>query len=233
MASSRGSMMIRDWSPRTTWPAMAGASGVVAGPFDRSVATSISRMPPRAGAGNSCDSRCSPSTSAIAFTVAFGVRSLNCARPLSSVFTVSTLEPTRSSTGWLAMLFDSSPRIRRTETAPFGRSSTGRGIPAICFGSGCAPTSWRAAQRTQRKQRTQRERPVQPFLATAQFLPIKASPRILCRTSRRRRSPRRSSRTHARPRSAKASAERSCPGDVSPDPVRFVRDSRTRHRADG
>src|SRR5262252_2364492 len=59
------------------------------------------------------------------------------------------------------MLFESCPRIRRTDTVPFGRSSTGRGMPDICFGSGianppgCAPSGF--AQRTQRKeQRTQR-----------------------------------------------------------------------------
>ena len=51
-----------------------------------SVATSIRRMPALGGAWNSCDSRCSPSTSVEAFTVAPAVIPLNCARPASSVF---------------------------------------------------------------------------------------------------------------------------------------------------
>ena len=140
---------------------MAGASGVVAGPLLVSVATSISRMPPDAGAGNSCDSRRSPSTSAVALTVAPASRSLNCARPFSSVFCVSVLEPTCSSTLCPGMLFDRDPRIRRTEIAPLGRSSTGRGMPDICFGSGIAkPPCWAraTAEPTPRTPRTQRIR---------------------------------------------------------------------------
>ena len=34
------------------------------------------------------------------------------------------------------MLFDSCPRMSRTDTWPAGRSVTGRGMPDICFGSG-------------------------------------------------------------------------------------------------
>ena len=125
---------MRDWLPMVTAPDVAGA--FAADGFDVSVATSIRRMPPRVGAGNSRDSRCSPFTSATAFTVAPGVTSLNCARPFSSVLTVSSFPPPTIFTGWLTMLFASDPRIRRTEIAPFGRSSTGRGIPDISLGSG-------------------------------------------------------------------------------------------------
>ena len=138
MFSSFGWMTMRDWGPMVTAPATAAvAVGPPAG-FDVSVATSIKRMPPRVGAGNSRDSRCSPSTSAIAFTEDPGGTSLNCARPFSSVFTVNALAPATIFTGWPTMLFESDPRIRRTEIAPFGRSSTGRGIPDISLGSGMA-----------------------------------------------------------------------------------------------
>src|SRR2546426_12252275 len=34
------------------------------------------------------------------------------------------------------MLFDKAPRMTRTDTAPLGRSVTGRGMPDICLGSG-------------------------------------------------------------------------------------------------
>ena len=68
----------------TSLPVQNGLSKI----FDLSVATSKSRMPPCAGAGNSWDSRRSPSTTATALSVDPGVRSLNCARPPSSVFAV-------------------------------------------------------------------------------------------------------------------------------------------------
>src|ERR1051326_695063 len=151
--------MMRDWFPMVTAP---GAAGILAAAgFDLSVATSMRRMPPRVGAGNSRDSRCSPSTSATAFTVAPGVTSLNCARPFSSVLTVNSFAPPTIFTGWLTMLFESDPRMSRTEIAPFGRSSTGRGMPLISRGSGIWnwPAASRPAPRTQRKeQTTQREK---------------------------------------------------------------------------
>src|SRR5262252_3184112 len=69
------------------------------------------------------------------------------------------------------MLFDSDPRISRTEIAPFGRSSTGRGMPDISFGSGIAnppcalaPLAMARTQpRTQSKEQTTRreEEPTQ------------------------------------------------------------------------
>ena len=93
------SMTMRDWFVSTTSPLTAGASGLVAGAAFLSVATSIRRMPPCPGAWNSCDSRCSPSTSADARTLApAGMRS-NCARPLASVFTVCFFPATVRSTG--------------------------------------------------------------------------------------------------------------------------------------
>src|SRR5688572_12900493 len=47
------------------------------------------------------------------------------------------------------MLFDSCPRISRTDTCPLGRSVTGLGIPAICLGSGI--WSWAEAGETKVK----------------------------------------------------------------------------------
>ena len=95
-------------------------------------------MPPCPGAGNSCDSSCSPSTSRSPSAWRPAGSLSNCARPWASVFVVCTSEPTCSSTVWFAMLFVIAPRMTRTDTEPFGRSSTGRGIPAICRGSGWA-----------------------------------------------------------------------------------------------
>ena len=61
---------MRDWPPSVTWPVAAGSGRRSRPALELSVATSSSRMPPVAGAGNSCDSRCSPSTSAAALSVA-------------------------------------------------------------------------------------------------------------------------------------------------------------------
>src|SRR5215831_11810810 len=142
---------MREFSPRVMSPETAGACGADFGAF-LSVATSISRMPPCDGAGKSCDSRCSPSTSAVAFTLSPAGTLSNCARPASSVFTLSTRPLAKcSSTRWLAMLLDSCPRIRRTEMLPSGRSVTGRGMPAICLGSGI----WNCANANSPPQRTQ------------------------------------------------------------------------------
>ena len=162
-----------------------------------SVATSISRMPPRVGAGNSCDSRCSPSTSAVALTVAPAVpvmKSLNSARPFSSVFTVMTFGPTCRSTGWPVMLFDSEPRIRRTEIAPFGRSSTGRGMPDICFGSGiakpprCARCGRHKGRRGNKGRRGQTAPSCPSRLVPTCARSSQSCARSSCRTWRRRRS---------------------------------------------
>ena len=90
---------MRDWLPMAMVPLTAGAAGRAPEGFDLSVATSINRMPPRVGAGNSRDSRCSPSTSATALTDEPGGTSLNCARPFSSVFPISSLPPATSFTG--------------------------------------------------------------------------------------------------------------------------------------
>src|SRR3984957_3716388 len=130
--------MMRVWPPMTTWPLTGGALGSVGGALDLSVATRSRRMPPWAGAGNASDSRRSPSTTATAFRVSPGGRLPNSALPAWSVFAVRTSDPTWSSTGKSWMLFDIAPRMRRTDTVPFGRSVTGRGMPDICLGSGIA-----------------------------------------------------------------------------------------------
>src|SRR5581483_3026147 len=93
-------------------------------------------------------------TTATAFTGAPAGRPANSARPFSSVFAVRTSDPTWSSTGTFERLFDSCPRMRRTDTVPSGRSVTGRGMPAICFGSGI--WNWAAAMPAQRLPRTPR-----------------------------------------------------------------------------
>src|SRR5687767_13452390 len=54
------------------------------------------------------------------------------------------------------MLLDSCPRISRTDTCPLGRSVTGRGMPAICLGSGI--WSWANAGAVQRKTKNEKGR---------------------------------------------------------------------------
>ena len=97
----RGSMTMRDCAADDDLTGDGRRRGAAAArSFALSVATSSRRMPPCAGAGNSCDSSRSPST--IGDRLHRGARraaSSNCARPLSSVFTVGTFDPTCSSTG--------------------------------------------------------------------------------------------------------------------------------------
>ena len=137
---------MRDCSPMTTSPVSRRRGRRGGAPWLVSVATSIRRIPPRAGAGNSCDSSCSPSTSVVALTVAPGVHGIELRAPALVGLDRDHFRPDVQVDRWPAMLFDSSPRIRRTEIDPLGRSSTGRGMPDICFGSGiakppcCAPT---------------------------------------------------------------------------------------------
>ena len=133
----------------TTSPVTAGASGCVAGAFDVSVATSISRMPPRGGAGNSCDSRCSPSTSALAFTVAPGVTLSNCARPASSVFTVQHLVADAQFDRMVRDVVGQLAADQREPRSPVRQVVTGRGMPDICFGSGIGTARWMLAHRTE------------------------------------------------------------------------------------
>ena len=182
--------MIRDCPPSVTWPVAAGVAGAPAPALELSVAASSSLMPPMAGAGNSRDSRYSPSTVAEALSVSPAGRRSNWTRPASSVFAVWTFEPTRSSTVCPGRPLVTEPRTTRTVMLPSGRSVTGRGIPDICFGSGIwnwARTAVRppTTHRTQRSSAFMPHLPIQPHLPAA---PVTACARSSCRTSRRLRS---------------------------------------------
>src|SRR6476620_92805 len=68
------------------------------------------------------------------------------------------------------MLLAREPRIRRAETAPLGRSSTGRGIPDISLASGIAwPLAVLAQPRAQRKEQRKKRR---DRLANAPMFPL-------------------------------------------------------------
>ena len=84
---------MRDWLPRTTWPLTAGAP-------DSSATSYFCRSPPASGECHpelepeiTRTPRRSPSTTATNLRFSPTGRSLNSARPESSVFTVSRLSP--------------------------------------------------------------------------------------------------------------------------------------------
>src|SRR6185295_7972469 len=153
------------------------------------------------------------------------------------------------------MLLESAPRMRRTEIAPFGRSSTGRGMPDISFGSGIAKPPWALAalapQSTQRRQIAQRAPPDLPDLKVTASLrtPYRIWRRDRWRFDTLRRAARPKPSRYARLqgarlkpsrcvlrrlRSAKASAERPHPARAaSRDPSRSDRDSWRRRRVAG
>jgi hypothetical protein len=123
---------------KATLPATGGSCALrrLSAAAAASVATSITRMPPTSGIGNSRDSMRSPSTVTATLTRVPGVSPVNVARPLPSVFDVFDAPPPLSSTVWPSSGLESCPRITRAVTVPTMRSPTGSGMPDICLGSG-------------------------------------------------------------------------------------------------
>lgn len=133
---------MRDSGPISTTPGRAGSFAAASlaacsAAFAFAMpAINATLTPPREGTGNSCDVSVSPSTVAVACTVAPAGSPLNCARPCSSVFVVRLSPPTVNVTSCPATLLPIRSRTTRTVTVPAGNSGAGSGVPAIAEGSG-------------------------------------------------------------------------------------------------
>ena len=128
-------MNMREFGPNTTTPSTGGAAAAAAASSRAREAASskpamrMTRRPPDVGTVNGSDTSGSSLTVVSARASDPTGRSVNSARPWSSVMAVLAAPPAVTRTSWPTMLFPMASRTTRTVTVPFGSSGAGMARP--------------------------------------------------------------------------------------------------------